>query len=62
MAPLIPVEYGSLKVTVYRKDTHTYQYLHYTSHHPKLGVVRTLYERSDNIVTDSEDQKKEIVL
>jgi hypothetical protein len=25
-----------------------------------LGVVRTLYERSDNIVTDLDDQKEEI--
>ena len=32
------------------------QYLNLDSHHPlihKLGVVRTLYERSDNRVTDA---------
>ena len=54
---------GSLKLKIYRKKTHTDQYLHFISHHSlqhKLGVVRTLYERSDNIVTDPEDQKEDI--
>ena len=65
LSPVAKKEDGSHKVTVYMKDTHTYQYLHYmySSHHPlqhRLGVVRTLHKRTDNRVTASEDQKKEI--
>ena len=46
--------YGTLKVKVYRKKTHTNQYLNFKSHCPiphKLGVVRILYESADNIIT-----------
>lgn len=53
---------GSLKLQVYRKPTHTDQYLNYTSHHPlhqKLGVIRTLYDRKESIVTDLEDKIEE---
>ena len=53
---------GSLGVTVYRKPTHTDQYLLFDSHHPldhKLGVVRTLFHRADTVVTDLEDRKRE---
>ncbi len=55
-------EDGSVKVTVYRKKTHTNQYLSFDSHHPlhqKLGVVRTLLNRCGEIVTEVEDQQKE---
>ena len=44
---------GGLKLSVYRKPTHTDQYLNFMSHHPidhKMSVVRTLLERSQNLV------------
>ncbi len=53
---------GSLKLQVYRKQTHTNQYLSFYSHHPlhqKLGVIRTLYDRCNNIVTEEEDKIEE---
>ncbi|XP_072046220.1 uncharacterized protein [Amphiura filiformis] len=52
----------SIKLMVYRKKTHTDQYLSFTSHHPlhqKMGVVRTLLDRKDRIVTEEEDKIKE---
>ena len=45
---------GRLTASVYRKPTHTDQYLSYDSHHPqsvKRGVVKCLYDRSKNIST-----------
>ena len=52
-------EDGSIKTTVYRKKTHTDQYLNFESHHPiyqRLGVARTLLDRANNIVTDEQDR------
>ena len=53
---------GSVKLMVYRKPTHTDQYLNYDSHHPlhqKLGVIRTLHDRMENIVTEQQDREDE---
>ena len=44
-------------------QTHTYQYLNFTSHHPlhqNLGVIKTLLDRCDNIVSEPEDREKEV--
>ncbi|XP_072052031.1 uncharacterized protein [Amphiura filiformis] len=59
---IVRKEDGSVKLLVYRKATHTDQYLNFSSHHPiyhKLGVVRTLLDRMDKIVTETEDRQKE---
>ena len=53
---------GSLTFSVYRKKTHTDQYLHFRSNHPlnhKLGVVRTLMDRCESIVSTPEDKAAE---
>ncbi len=50
---------GNITFTVYRKPTHTDQYLHFKTHHPlhqKLGVVSTLLDRCKTVVTKDEDK------
>ena len=45
---------GQLTTSVYRKPTHTDQYLAYDSHHPqsvKRGIVKCLYEQAKRLVT-----------
>ena len=42
--------------------THTDQYLDFQSQHPlhhKLGVIRTLMDKMENIVTEEQDLKEE---
>ncbi len=52
---------GGIKINIYRKRTHTDQYLLWTSEHPtahKMSVVRTLYERA-GLITDPKDRAQE---
>ena len=52
----------SVKTEVYRKKTHTNQYLNFHSEHPvthKLGVVRTLLDRCKSHVTEPDDRQEE---
>ena len=53
---------GSVKLLVYRKSTHTDQYLNFHSHHPihhKLGLVRPLMDRCESLVTEDQDKVNE---
>ncbi|XP_048120771.1 uncharacterized protein LOC125308359 [Alosa alosa] len=55
------IEDGSIKIKIYRKPTHTDQYLLWASEHPtahKLSVVRTLYDRT-KVITDNHDREEE---
>ena len=52
----------TVKIQVYRKPTHTDQYLHFQSHHPihhKSGVVRTLMDKKDMLVSTEDDKDRE---
>ena len=54
---LVTKEDGMVKVQVYRKPTHTDQYLNVCSHHPvdhKLSVVRTLLYRSQSLILEKD--------
>ena len=53
---------GEISVLVYRKPTHTDQYLHCSSHHQtscKESVVSSLFNRAYSIITNKDDLHKE---
>ena len=55
-------EDGTIITTIYRKPTHTNQYLDFASNHHishKLSVPKTLLKRADTLITLEEDIKKE---
>ena len=56
---------NTIKFKVYRKATHTNQYLSFQSHHHishKLSVVRTLVDRAESVVTDPADKQAEMTV
>ena len=56
-------ENGSLDVSVYRKPTHTDQYLHFESQHPthmKGGVVRCFHDTARGIISMQDNHQKEV--
>ena len=53
---------GEISVLVYRKPTHTDQYLHHSSHHQtscKESVASSLFNRAYSIITNKDDLHKE---
>ena len=56
-------EEGLLSLTVYRKPTHTDQYLQFSSNQPlshKLGVIRTLHHRCETLCSSEESKLQEL--
>ena len=52
---------GNISVLVYRKSTHTDQYLHCSSHHPKSckeRIVSSLFNRPYSIITNKDERKR----
>ena len=53
----------STKITIYRKATHTDQYLDFQSNHhlkQKIGIISTFKHSIEKLVTEEEDKNKEI--
>ena len=56
-------EDGSLSTSIYRKLTHTNQYLQWDSHHSianKYSVINSLLHRANNICSNQEQKKEEL--
>ena len=56
-------EDGSLSTSIYRKPTHTNQYLQWDSHHSianKFSVINSLIHRANNIYSNQEQKKRRI--
>ena len=52
----------TISVKIYRKPTHTNQYLKYTSHNPtsaKQSVITALFDRTENVVSNENDKIEE---
>ena len=59
---VIPQNDGSLVTTVYRKPTHTNQYLQWDSHHAisnKYSVINTLFHRAKDLCSTKEQPEEE---
>ena len=57
-----PQSDGSLATTVYRKPTHTNQYLHWDSHHAianKYSIISTLLHRAKQICSNQQQMEEE---
>ena len=55
-------EDGHLKIKIYRKPTHTDQYLMFDSNHhisQKLGIISTMKHRINTLITEDDDKKVE---
>ncbi|GJQ69265.1 hypothetical protein Trydic_g6405 [Trypoxylus dichotomus] len=53
---------GALQTTIYKKPTHTGQYLHFESNHPqnvKLDVTESLYNRPQEVYSNDGDREDE---
>ena len=60
---VIVLEDRSVKTSIYRKPTHTYQYLNFESNHhvkQKIGIISTFEHSIEELVTTEEDKKREI--
>ena len=53
---------GTINTSVYRKKTHTDQYLNFHSHHALhqiIGVIRSILDRKDAFVSTEEEKRNE---